>query len=333
MCKRSHWSFGLLASIVFVLFLAACDEVATETPSPNPENDDGAVLTVPTRTLGPIVSFTPRFTATPIPSITFTPSHTPTLTQTSVPPTLTPTSSATPTPTVSGVIRSTENVNLREGPGTNYDIVLSAPPGTELGVLGMQTDTQDREWYKVAITDDDGTLQYVWVFATLIETDFADVVGQDATPPPPPDTTSAPDTTATTTPTPEPNRVEILAYCEQKDVRPPSPSTTDNVYVEWSWFVARPEYMDEHLANANYEVRLDGELLDNWERYATEMALEEGVYIIYWYYPVGLLGAGEHTIEYLLTWDEAISDGYERFGPGTANEVNEGTCTFTVTEP
>jgi hypothetical protein len=311
--------------IGFMLLIAACDEVETTTPSPSGAQND-AILSQPTRTLGPIVSFTPRFTATPIPSITLTPSDTPTPTLTSIPATPTPTPTLTPTPTVQGVIRSTENVNLRSGPSLNYPVVVSVPPGTELGVLGIQTDSQNREWYKVAYLDD-GEVEYLWIFANLVETDFKEIVGLVAPPP------LQPQTPATPTPTPEPNRVDILAYCQQKNVRPERPTTDDNVYVEWSWYVALPEFMDEHLKNAHYEVRLDGKLLENWRQYATEMRVEEGRWIVYWYYPVGKLTAGEHEIDYKLTWDEAISDGYKDFGPGTANETNEGNCTFTVVEP
>src|SRR5690606_33530066 len=113
-------------------------------------------------------------------------------------------------------------------------------------------------------------------------------------------------------------------YCRQKNVRPASPTTNDNVYIEWSWYVARQELMDQHLENGTYEVRLDGELLDDWEQYATEMKLEQGVWIIYWFYPVGKLDAGEHNVEFSVTWDEAITDGYEQFGPGTPNEIDQG---------
>ena len=152
------------------------------------------------------------------------------------------------------------------------------------------------------------------------------------TPEPTPTPTEAPPPEVAT-PTPEPNRVDILAYCQQKGIVPERPTTNDNVYVEWSWFVALPDLMDDHLAHANYEVRLDGKLLENWDRYATEMRVEEGVWIIYWFYPVGKLSTGEHEIAFKLTWDEAISDGYERFGPGTPNETDTGSCTFTVVEP
>lgn len=333
MRKHLRWSLGILTGWLLLLSLTACDQVVTETPSPHSQND--AVLSVPTRTLGPIVSFTPRFTATPVPSITFTPSHTPSPTLTTVPPTVTSTPTPTLTPTISGVIRSVENVNLREGPGTTYDIVEIAPPGTDLGVLGIQTDAQDNVWYKIALTDEDGDIQTAWVIASLVDTDFEDIIGQEATPPPDtPAATTDPNITPSPTPTSEPNRVDILAYCHKEGVTPPSPSTTDNVYIQWWWWVLYDtDYMDEHLANANYEVRLDGELLDNWERYATDLMLKNDRYFIYWYYPIGQLDAGEHEIEFRLTWEEAVFDGVDNYGPGTTHETDEGNCTFTVTEP
>jgi len=321
---RKHW-WLLIGLLIVLITLASCDEVQTGTPSPSGA-DDSAVLSLPTRTLGPIVSFTPRFTATPIPSATLTPSDTPTPTQTSVPATLTATPTLTPTPTVQGVIRSNENVNLRSGPGQNYAIIASVPPGTPLGVLGIQVDSQGREWYKVAYSDE-GDVQNLWIFASLVETNFKETVGLLATPP------ADDGATPMVTPTPEPNRVDILAYCQQKNVRPERPTTADNVYIEWSWFVALPDLMEQHLENANYEVRLDGELLDDWKQYASEMRSEAGVWIVYWFYPVGKLSAGEHEVEFRLTWDQAIEDGYRDFGPGTPNETDEGNCTFTVVGP
>ncbi len=323
MRKRFCKWFWPITLAALAIALAACDTVETGTPTAATEGD--AVLTVPTRTLGPIVSFTPRFTATPIPSATYTPSLTPVSSDTPVPPTLTPTLTLTPTPTVSGAVRSTENVNLREGPGTDYPIVFSVPPGTDLGVVGIQTDADGREWYKVAYEDEDGEIQYLWVYARLIETDFKEIVGY-VTPAP---TTPQP-TIGGPTPTPVPNRVNILAYCHQKGVRPPTPTTDDNVFIEWSWFVAQPRLMEPHLQNAHYEVRLDGELLEDWQRYATDTKLESGVWIVYWYYPVGKLNAGEHTVTFHLTWDEPITDGYAQFGPGTAHPSDDGDCTFTV---
>ncbi|MCD4686585.1 MAG: hypothetical protein K8S97_11680, partial [Anaerolineae bacterium] len=57
-----------------------------------------------------------------------------------------------------------------------------------------------------------------------------------------------------------------------------------------------------------------------------------GRWIIYWYYPVGQLSPGTHVVDYRVTWDEAITDGENDFGPGTPIETNTGNCTFTVTD-
>ena len=82
MRKVTAWGFWFVIIVLMVL-LAACDEVDPQPTAPAADNQ--AVLSPPTRTLGPIVSFTPRFTATPIPSATFTPSITPVPTDTQVP--------------------------------------------------------------------------------------------------------------------------------------------------------------------------------------------------------------------------------------------------------
>jgi uncharacterized protein YraI len=271
--------------------------------------------------LGPIVSYTPRFTATPIPSITPTPSITPIASATPIVPTDTPqppTPVPTIAPTASGVIRSSQTVNLREGPGTNYPVVANVRPGTEVGVVGVQTDAAGRAWYKVAYTAPDGTEQSLWVLGSLLTTDYG-TVQELATPAPDAEDEGA--------------RVNVLAYCRQRGVRPPRVTTNDSVYIEWSWFVRERELMQQHLDHATYTVRLDDKLLAGWEDYAQPIKQEGRDWIVYWYYPVGKLSAGQHTIDFEVTWDEPISDGYEDFGPDTANEADEGDCTFSVVTP
>ncbi|NLX08683.1 MAG: SH3 domain-containing protein [Chloroflexi bacterium] len=332
MHKRLRWF--LLLAVCIIPVLSACEEISTATPSSIPP--ENAVAGQPTRTVKPIVSFTPRFTATPEPSITPTPSITPPPTETGAPPTLTPVPPSltpTPLPTASGVITAQSNVNLREGPGLGYQIAGFVRPGAELAVIGMQTDDSGFDWYKVEYEDENGELQRLWVRSNLVRTDYNPAQFSAAAPAPTEgNDSSATDPARTPGPTPAPDSINILAYCRQKSVIPRTPTTNDSVNVEWSWFVARPELMQDHLDNANYEVRLDGELLDNWETYATEMKQESGVWIVYWYYPVGQLDPGEHEIAFELTWDDAISDGYQQFGPGTAREVDSGNCVFNVTE-
>lgn len=340
MNTRKRWMMAALMLVV-ALLAAACQEAGPDSTAPTVEG--GEVASLPTRTVKPIVSFTPRFTATPLPSATFTPSPTPRATDTPLPPTATPTVAPSPTPTVEGEIRSTQNVNLRVGPGLNNAIARTVPSGTTVGVIGMQNDSEGRLWYKVALSDDDGEEELLWVLARLVQTDYESIIAQPletedvaaeaaegnaeavaAAETPVPNTSTASEA--------EGRRVNVLAYCRQKGVRAPAITTADSVFVEWSWFVARPELMDQHLDNVTYEVRLDGQLLDDWEQYGEEMKQESGVWIIYWYYPVGRLSPGEHQVTYRVTWSETITDGYANFGPGTARESETGDCSFTVTE-
>lgn len=332
MDHRKRW-IGMLLALLWALIVTACEEAAPEASAPTMPS--GAQGSLPTRTVKPIVSFTPRFTATPLPSLTFTPSSTPRASETSIPPSATPTEMPTPTPTVSGEIRSTENVNLRVGPGLGSAIAQTVRSGTEVGVVGMQNDAEGRRWYKVVVTGEDGQEARLWVLARLVVTDYEAVVSQPlliATPALADEAAETPG--APSTPAPpagEGRRVEVLAYCRQKGVRPPSITTADSVYIEWSWYVARPELMDQHLDHATYEVRLDGKRLESWQQTAEDMKQESGRWIVYWYYPVGRLAAGEHEITYRVTWDESITDGYNNFGPGTTRESETGDCAFTVT--
>ncbi|WP_119072445.1 SH3 domain-containing protein [Aggregatilinea lenta] len=338
MQKRPWWTLLLL--ICLIVLVTACESDETQTPSPQAQSD--AALNQPTRTVKPIVSFTPRFTATPLPSTTPFPSSTPRATETLAPPTPTLSPTPSPTPTASGIIRSNQSVNLRDGPGSDQPVVTAVAPGTDVAVLRSKEDDSGATWYEVAVEDDDGNEQRLWVHGSLIDTNYDEIVSGEAFAAEVSDTQVAEDddTTPSTpsgptrTPgaTPVPGAVNVLAYCTQKAVRPPTPTTNDDVVIEWSWYVANEDLMQQHLDNANYEVTLDDKPLLDWDQYATEIRREAGRWIVYWYYPVGHLEAGEHTITYHLTWNEAITDGYGDFGPGTGTTANDGSCMFTVTE-
>jgi SH3 domain-containing protein len=115
----------------------------------------------PTNTLMPIVSMTPRFTATavptrtPLPTFTLTPSITP------IPPTPSDTPTPTEVPPVRGVIQSLQSVNVRNGPGVDFSAIEALPPGT--GVIVLETDPTGR-WLNIRM--DDG--QEGWVAFSLV---------------------------------------------------------------------------------------------------------------------------------------------------------------------
>lgn len=128
--------------------------------------------------------------------------------------------------------------------------------------------------------------------------------------------------------------VDVLAYCDNPLLRIPPPSNLTagaTIDVFWSWYARTEELLADHRENVIYEVEVDGQRLTNWRLYADpQVRFQDGNYYQYWYVPFGPLDAGEHVITYYVTWRNPISDGYDDFGPGTANPSERGTCTFTV---
>ena len=128
--------------------------------------------------------------------------------------------------------------------------------------------------------------------------------------------------------------VDVLAYCNDTSFGSPAPTNLaagSTIDIWWSWFARTETQVQDHLANATYQVAIDGVALANWREYRTTIRQEsDGNYYVYWYVPAGPLASGQHEITYRVSWSEEISDGYTTFGPGTSNPVETGSCTFTV---
>ncbi len=292
-------------------------------------------VAIPTNTLAPIVSFTPRFTATLIPSETLTPTITPTPTNTQ--PTATPTATPTITPTamVLGSINFTSpSANLRAGPGQKYALVQPVKAGTAVLVLGMTT---EKDWLLVRLTEEgiEG-----WVLADLVTVSAIEAVSVLATEDLARLTQTAPAPSAG--PTSAVGAVhaagveyknDVLAYCDNKtngEPRKSIPSGTP-VTIFWSWFAKTPDLLKDHIDNAVYDVRVDGQPLTNWkDALSSAVRSADGNYYVYWYVLIGTPPPGDHKITFKLTWSQSITDGYKNFGPGTNTESDTGTCVFTI---
>jgi hypothetical protein len=128
--------------------------------------------------------------------------------------------------------------------------------------------------------------------------------------------------------------VDVLAYCNNPAYRTPAPTNLvagATIDIWWSWFAKTEAQVRDHLANAVYAVDIDGVTLQNLRQYQGSIRQQsDGNYYVYWYVPAGPLTSGSHEITYSVTWTNAISDGYEQFGPGTTNTSQSGKCTFTV---
>jgi hypothetical protein len=223
-------------------------------------------------------------------------------------------------------------------------------------VLGSDRNNRRETWYKVRLVDEDGVIREGWIRSDLIESDeVIPTLGPTPTPTetstpggsPPPFTTATSEAPGTpivfgsVTPSAELSDVNIWAYCAVYNGRilneGARQATSDQtVSIQWSWFVTRPELMQDHLDAVDYDVRLNGRRLENWQQYRTEMrrdARNNNNWTIYWYLPVGKLAPGEYTVEYKATWSKVVNDGLKDYGPGTDSPEDVGSCTFTVTEP
>ncbi len=130
--------------------------------------------------------------------------------------------------------------------------------------------------------------------------------------------------------------VDIGALCDDPRygmARPTNITSTTQLDIFWAWLATTPELIDQHIAAVTYEIALNGVVLDNlrnWRQFGLATRQVSGQYAKFWYVPIGTLTPGDYVVTYRATWSRAISDGLTTWGPGTANEEERGSCTFTV---
>ena len=292
-----------------------------------------ATITLVVATVTPQPTDTPAATVTPSPSATASPE---------------PSETALPsaTPARSGLIEAERSVNLRAGPGVSYAAMAALQPGDEVTLLAQD---EDANWHQVQLADG----RTGWVAASLVAAADApapagdlpviavDSIRATATAIASEEGTPAAEEAAPAAEGPGEvaadggrTGVDVLAYCDDGEHGFPAPTDLvagSTIDVWWTWFASTRAQVDDHLANAIYRVTVDGEPLNDWQDYRLPPELhDDGNTYVYWYVRYGPLDAGEHRITYELTWQEAISDGYRRFGPGTSITQNTGSCTFRV---
>ncbi|PJF26808.1 MAG: hypothetical protein CUN52_15340, partial [Phototrophicales bacterium] len=122
----------------------------------------------------------------------------------------------------------------------------------------------------------------------------------------------------------------IFAECNQYPMAEPGLLyDTDTIIIFWSWYAATEELMLDHINNAQYAVAAWGNPFSNVVR--TPIEFRNGDYWVFYYVVAGNLRPGQYQIDYKVYWNQAISDGYDDFGPGTDNPELTGNCSFTIT--
>ena len=142
MVMRVVFSFG----VVSVLLLVGCN--TDENPDSDPQQISQDATALPS--LIPVTD-TETFTPAP-PSDTPSPTGTPAPTITPEPPTPTITPSPSPVPTIGAQVIANQVVNVRTGPGTEYDIFGTASPSEDVELIGRNV---DGDWYEVKFANGD----------------------------------------------------------------------------------------------------------------------------------------------------------------------------------
>ncbi len=106
---------------------------------------------------------------------------------------------------------------------------------------------------------------------------------------------------------------------------------TDVIRLFWSWFAKTADQVQAHLDNVEYAITLRGLTIPNV--HVSEIKQIPGSLNWWVFYTVNFgdkWQPGVYDINFALGWSQAITDGYEDFGPGTENERIGGSCQFGI---
>lgn len=282
MTKR-QWSLVVVLLLVnYIIFSQLFQRIMNATP---PMVKVATATPVPTFTPSPspvpVVAVEPTETPTPVePTATNTPvlrtdeqqqAMDATQTAEAAPPTPPADPAATPTPedTRPRVTASDSIVNLRSGPGTNYDKVGALPQGQSLEIVGRNADSS---WWQVSTVKG-----LVWIAASVTTAQNTDAsIPVVAAPPPPVTPTPVPPPTATPVPQPQ-YQYSIYNIFQQVNegitqvrgiIRDPAGNPVDGVRVRVRsgsfCTVSVPSGKPGVYSSGNYDV-----LLDNYAKNGT----------------------------------------------------------------
>jgi hypothetical protein len=123
----------------------------------------------------------------------------------------------------------------------------------------------------------------------------------------------------------------IFAECDQNlpGAAPGLLYDNDNILIFWSWFAKTQQQVEDHLAQAQYDISLNTAPLI--EVNISPITRPNNInYWVFYTANIGRLRQGQYGVAMRLTWKQAISDGFDDFGPGTDTTEIFSTCTFQI---
>jgi hypothetical protein len=121
----------------------------------------------------------------------------------------------------------------------------------------------------------------------------------------------------------------IFAECNEAELANPGiVYDNDRITVFWSWYTRTRAQMEDHLAKAQYSVRMNGASFSPVQ--VSEITQRGRNYWVFYSADAGFLRPGHYEVEYRVTWTGVHNDGYDDYGPGTDFPVDSGNCNFDV---
>lgn len=123
----------------------------------------------------------------------------------------------------------------------------------------------------------------------------------------------------------------LFAECDQNlpGAAPGVLYNSDNIVIFWSWFAKTEQQVQDHIAQAQYDVALNRAPLVDVQ--VSTIQQRTNNFWVFYTATIGHLAPGGYGVEFRLSWRQAISDGYDDYGPGTPTESVYSTCTFNIT--
>lgn len=125
-----------------------------------------------------------------------------------------------------------------------------------------------------------------------------------------------------------------LIFAECADVEGADPGVlydTDGIRLFWSWYAKTAAQVRDHINSAQYAITLNSQTLPDVQ--VSEIKQIPGS-INWWVFYTVNLGdkwePGQYGLNFALTWSNAITDGYDEFGPGAENELIDSGCAFVI---
>ncbi|MEL6406584.1 MAG: SH3 domain-containing protein [Chloroflexota bacterium] len=150
------------------------------------------------------------------------------------------------------------------------------------------------------------------------------------------DDDEASDASATPRPsaTPRGRTVRVFAFCDDPQfgdvTNVPVVLEGDTIEIWWGWIASTEDQVLDHIEQSNTELTVNGELVEDINSYVGDIQPFGPSFIAYWEVPFGPVESGEIVITYQVTWESAIYDGSNFFGPETSITFEQESCTVTV---